>query len=163
MNTSSSSNVNPQNPQNNPLFITGKIGNKDIAKEDLNTFLASIKDFEWTDNNIYKPAKVVEVRPTFLHNESSPSSNYQGKNINFDVFYVDQNPHLQNFQQYKTDIENRRVQIQDKILQKNKEFIDNFFPGENLNENSDKKDLLEAIKKKQSQNYCQFAPKYQIE
>jgi hypothetical protein len=144
MNTNPTSNVNLQN---NPLFITGKIGNKEIAKEDLSTFLAGIKDFEWTDNNIYKSAKVVEVKPTFLHTESTSSPHYQNKNINFDVFYLDQNPHLQNFEQYKSDIENRRTQIQDKIAQKNKEFIENFFSGENLSENPDKKELLEAIRK----------------
>lgn len=135
------------NSQINALFITGKIGNKEIAKEDLNTFLSSIKDFEWTDNNIYKSAKVCEVKPTFVQVQNSSTSIYQTKNVNFDVFYVDPNPHLENFQQYKSDIENRRTQIQDKIIHKNKEFIDNYLQGENLSENPDKKELIEAIKK----------------
>ena len=117
------------NQMNNSLFIAGKIGTKDIAREDLNTFLSSIKDFEWTDNNIYKPAKVIEVNPMFAMQSSydNKASNYQSKNINFDVFYVEENPHLQNFQEYRLDIENRRTQMQDKIIQKKKEFIDNDF------------------------------------
>jgi hypothetical protein len=127
-------------------FISGAIGNKNIVKEDLSTFLSGIKDFEWTDNNIYKPAKVVEVRPTFVTNVNDQSSNFQPKNVNFDLFYVEENSHLQDFQQYKMDIENRRVQLGDKILSKKKEFVDTFFPGENVNESSNKKEILEYIK-----------------
>lgn len=145
-------NVNVNSNMNNPYVISGKFGTKDIAREDLSTFMSSIKDFEWTDNNIYKPAKIVEVKPTFLNNRtsSSQSAYYQPKNINFDVFYVEENSHLQDFQEYKADIENRRVQAQDKIMIKKKEFIENFFPGEKVNETSDKKEILEYIKNNKS-------------
>jgi len=134
---------------NNPLLICGKIGNKEIVREDLNTFLSSIKDFEWTDNNIYKPAKVVDVKPliNLSKNNSYDRMNgyYQSKNVNFDVFYVEENSRLNDFQQYKLDIESRRTQMQDKILQKKKEFLNNFLPGENINESSEKKEIMETI------------------
>ncbi len=128
------------------FFISGKIGDQEVIREDLNSFMTGVKDLQWTDNNLYKPAHSVEVKPTFVPCQFDRISNYQPKNINFDSFYLEENTNLNNFQQYKTDIETKRVQIQDKILNKKKEFIDTFFPGEGVNENSDKTKFLELIR-----------------
>jgi hypothetical protein len=130
----------------NPYIIQGGIGNKQIVKEDLNTFLASIKDFEWTDNNLYKPAKVVEVKPTFATTSKYSYQPYESKNINFDIFYIEDSGVSTNFKQYRQDMENRRTVIQDKVQSKFKDFIDNYFPGEKIGEKDFKKELLELIK-----------------
>ena len=140
-------NDNLNNPNNFKLIIAGRFGNKDIAREDLNTFMSSIKDFEWTDNNIYKPAKMVEIKPTFVVSQTDNSSSFQSNLANIDQLYLEENNHIKDFQQYKTDCDSRRVQLQDKILQKKKDFIDTYFQyNEKINESSDKKDLVDAIK-----------------
>ena len=142
-------NMNNQNmPNNFKNFIGGRIGNKEIAREDLNTFMSSIKDFEWTDNNFYKQAKSVEIKPTFVVNSTeSPNQPFQGNLSNINQLLLEENTHMSDFQQYKYDCDNRRVQLQDKILQKKKEFVDTFFSlNDKISESSEKKQLIEAIK-----------------
>jgi hypothetical protein len=143
-----SNNQNFNNQNNINLIISGKFGNKEIVREDLNTFMSSIKDFEWTDNNIYKSAKSVEIRPTFVVNQSDNNTNsFQSNLASIDQFYLEENNHLRDFQQYKTDCDSRKVQLQDKILQKKKDFLAAFFAyDEKVNEASEKKDLIDAIK-----------------
>src|SRR4051812_43845680 len=87
------------------MNISGKIGNKEIANENVGHFIQSVKEFEWTGNQIYKPAKVCDIRPTFVKSSSESRDHYQPKQINFDLFLVDENKHLANFEQYKSDIE----------------------------------------------------------
>jgi hypothetical protein len=139
---------NQNNPNNFKLFIGGRIGNKDIAREDLNTFMSSIKDFEWTDNNVYKQAKAVDIRPTFIVNQSESSNQSFQSNINnIDQLLLEENTHIRDFQQYKSDCDSRRVQFQDKILQKKKEFVDTFFSlNDKFSETAEKKELIDAIK-----------------
>lgn len=132
--------------QNYLQIIQGGIGNKQIVREDLNTFTMSIKDFEWTDNNLYKPAQVVEVKPTFATTSKYSYKNYESKKINFDAFYIDDSEVSNNFKQYRQEIENKRTVIQDKIQSKYKDFIDNYFPGEKIGEKDFKKELIELIK-----------------
>ena len=140
--------MNSNNQNNIKLIIAGKIGNKEIAREDLNTFMSSIKDFEWTDNNIYKSAKFLEIKPTFVITQSDNNSNsFQSNLASIDQFYLEENNTLRDFQQYKSDCESRKVQLQDRILQKKKDFIAAYFAyDEKLNEASEKRDLVDAIK-----------------
>jgi hypothetical protein len=130
------------------LVISGKIGNKEIVTEDIQHFITSIKDCEWTDNNIYKPAKVVDVKPNFGGKMSLQiNESYQPRNANFDQFLVEENVHLQDFQQYKVDIEDRKIQQIEKIQTKKKDFIHTFFTlNESLSENSKKEEIIECIK-----------------
>lgn len=132
----------------NNFNISGKIGNKEIAREEINSFLSSVKEFEWTDNALYKPAKVVEVKPINISLKSNiREAGYQPKNINLDQFKIQENQRLADFQQYKADLEDRKNAQQEKITQKKQEFLNNFFPNEHVvTENSDKKEFLELIK-----------------
>jgi hypothetical protein len=128
----------------NSMVITGRIGNKDIATESLNNFMSSVKEFEWTNNNIYKSAKVCDIRPTFVK-PNDGNVHYQPKQINFDMFLIEENKYLANFQQYKSDIEDRKKQLTDKIEIKRKDFIANYFPND-LNEGDDKKAIINQLK-----------------
>jgi hypothetical protein len=126
------------------MVISGRIGTKDIAREDIGNFISSIKDFEWTANNLYKPAKVCDVKPTFIQNLDLKNQ-YQAKQINFDLFLIEENQHLMDFHQYKADIEDRKKQLVEKIETKRKDFLANFFPNESIDSN-DKKAIVNLIK-----------------
>lgn len=140
-------NPNVHYPNNFKLIIAGRFGNKDIAREDLNTFMSSIKDFDWTDNNIYKPAKMIEIKPSFAITQTDNNISFQSNLSSIDQLLLEENNHIKDFKQYKADCDSRRVQLQDKILQKKKDFIDTYFQyNEKINESSEKKDLIDAVK-----------------
>jgi protease II len=132
----------------NTMVISGRIGTRDIAREDIGSFISSMKDFEWTANNLYKPAKICEVKPTFIQN-TEIKNQYQAKQINFDLFLIEENQHLTDFHQYKADIEDRKKQMHEKIEIKKKDFIANFFPNESVDVN-DKKSIINLIKANKS-------------
>lgn len=125
-------------------MITGKIGKREIVREEINSFIDSLKEYEWTDNNIYKTAKTADIRPTFNPKAYTNGNLYQKKNVNFDQFIVETNSRLSEFERYKYECENRRTKLQDEIAMKRKEFIEANFPRESVD--IDKKDLLELIK-----------------
>jgi hypothetical protein len=126
------------------MAVSGRIGNKDIATESLNNFMSSVKELEWTNNNIYKPAKICDVRPTFVK-PSSSTEHYNPKPINFDLFLIEENKYLANFQQYRSDLEDRKKQIIDKIDIKRKDFIVNYFPND-LKDTDDKEAVINQLK-----------------
>jgi hypothetical protein len=128
----------------NALIISGRIGTKDIAKEDISKFVSSVRDYEWTGNNLYKPAKVCEVKPSFIQN-TDIRDKFNPKQVNFDLFLIEENQHLGDFHQYKSDIEDRKKQLNDKIEIKRKDFMANYFPNETIDLN-DKKNILNLIK-----------------
>jgi hypothetical protein len=128
------------------MVVTGRIGNKDIASEPLNNFMSSVKEFEWTNNNLYKPAKVCDIRPTFVKpNTSDHKDHFHPKQINFDLFLIEENKYLANFQQYRSDIEDRKKQLIDKIDIKRKDFIVNYFPND-LKDTDDKQAVINQLK-----------------
>jgi hypothetical protein len=133
---------------NNNMVIGGRIGNKDIATDGINNFVQSMKEFEWTGNTIYKPAKVCDIRPTFVKSQGGSGTSgdhYQPKQINFDLFYIEENKYLANFQQYKSDIEDRKMQFLDKIETKKKDFAVSYFPND-LKDSDDKKTIIAQLK-----------------
>ena len=131
----------------NTMYISGRIGNKEIAKDDIQHFVQSIKDFEWTANNIYKPAKVVDVKPTFYKGNNFNEDNYIPQSLNLnEQFQIEESSHLYDFQQYKTQCEDRKFQQLSHIAQQRNDFIKNFFPNGNLSEDSEKKEIIDQIK-----------------
>lgn len=133
----------------NSMMICGKIGNKEIAKDDISHFVSSVKDFEWTANNIYKPAKVVEVKPTFSNPKQSENP-YQPHQAKIDSFLVEETNHLADFQQYKSQCEDRKYQQIGNIAQQRNDFIKNYFPLDNLSEDSEKTEIIAHIKMNKS-------------
>lgn len=129
------------------LFMMGKIGGSVIVNEDINKFFSSIKDIDWTDNNIYKPAKICEVKPTFAINSNhSQDKGFQSKISLFDQFLIEDNSnHLNDFQAYKSDFEDRMVKINEKITTQKNDFLQ-FIGVDGIDEKSDKTKILEAIK-----------------
>ena len=131
------------------MLMTGKIGSSAIVNEDINRFFSAIKDIDWTDNNIYKPAKICEVKPTFEvnSNQSSYSQAFQSKSGLFDQFIIEDNSnHLSDFQAYKSDIDDRMAKNLEKINTQKKDFILNILNTDGVDENSDKHTILEAIR-----------------
>jgi hypothetical protein len=127
------------------MVISGRIGNKEIAAEHLDNFMTHVKENDWTSNNIYKTAKVCDIRPTFIKPQSEGKELYQPKSIDFSVFAIEENKYLANFQQYKSDIEDRKKQLLDKIEIKRKDFIVNYFPND-LKDTDDKKAIINQLK-----------------
>ena len=56
-------------------FMVARFGKKKVISQDLNTFLNSIKQAEWTTNQAYLPAKDIEVKPTFKINQTDNNIN----------------------------------------------------------------------------------------
>ena len=129
------------------MFMMGKIGGSVIVNEDINKFFSSIKDIDWTDNNIYKPAKICEVKPTFTVNSNhSQDKGFQSKISLFDQFLIEDNSnHLNDFKTYKNDFENRMIIINEKITTQKNDFLQ-FIGADGVDEKSDKSKILEAIK-----------------
>ena len=65
------SNNNISQNSNFAPFMVAKFGKKKVISQDLNTFLNSIKQAEWTNNPSYLAAKDIGVKPTFKINNSN--------------------------------------------------------------------------------------------
>jgi hypothetical protein len=132
---------------NTNSFMTGKIGGSLIVNEDINKFFSAIKDIDWTDNNIYKPAKFCEVKPTFTINSNhSYSQGFQTKATTFDQYLIEDNSnHLNDFKAYKSDIDDRMGKVIEKISTQKNDFLQ-LLGVDGLDETSDKSKILEAIK-----------------
>jgi hypothetical protein len=128
------------------MIMMGKIGGSVIVNEDINKFFSSIKDIDWTDNNIYKPAKICEVKPTFTVNSNhSEDKGFQSKISLFDQFLIEDNSnHLNDFKAYKSDFEDRMMKINEKIVTQKSDFLQ-FIGIDGVDEKSDKMKILEAI------------------
>ncbi len=129
------------------MLMVGKIGGSVIVNEDINKFFSAIKDIDWTDNNIYKPAKICEVKPTFsINSNHSYSQGYQSKISMFDQLLIEDNSnHLNDFRAYESDFDDRMIKINEKINTQKKDFIQ-LVSLEGIDEKADKSKILEAIK-----------------
>lgn len=130
------------------MMLTGRIGGKVIVNADINVFFDQIKDLDWTDNNIYKPAKICEVKPTFSVNPRNISNqgNFQSKLGLFNQYLIEDNStHLNDFKTYKNDLESKYTKINDKISSQKTTFL-NTININGVNELSSKADILEGIK-----------------
>ncbi len=134
------------------MLLTGRIGGKVIVNEDINKFFDQIKDLDWTDNNIYKPAKICEVKPTFSVNARNPNQgHFQSKLGFFNQYLIEDNSnHLNDFRTYKSDVENKYIRINDKISSQKNTFLNNINLN-GINDSSSKSDILEGIKNNLSQ------------
>lgn len=130
------------------IFMTAKIGGSAIVNEDINKFFAEIKDIDWTDNNIYKPAKICEVKPTFtINNNHSYAGGYQSKISLFDQFLIEDNSnHLNDFRAYKNDYDDRMTKVNEKINTQKNDFIQ-LLSSEGIDDLSDKQKILDGIRK----------------
>lgn len=149
-------NMPPQNQfqgQFNATFISGKIGNKEIAKEDLPTFKSNLKETEWTQNPIYKNAKNADVQLTFNPKENRNNMpNFQRANIG--SYLLDIGPYLSEFNNYANDCLSKNAKMADEVEQKKNEFIKSCFPSD---ASIDMVTMLEKIKK----NRCYILSKDQ--
>lgn len=129
------------------MTMMGKIGGSVIVNEDINKFFSSIKDIDWTDNNIYKPAKICDIKPTFAINSNhSADKGFQSKVSLFDQFLIEDNSnHLNDFKTYRSDFEDRMMKINEKISTQKYDFLQ-FLAVDKIDEKSDKSKILEAIK-----------------
>jgi hypothetical protein len=132
---------------NTNLMLTGRIGGSVIVNEDINKFFDQIKDLDWTDNNIYKPAKIVDVKPTFSVNLNSHNQgHFQSKLGFFDQFLIEDNSnHLNDFKTYKNDVENKLIRSTDRIITQKDEFLQSI-KLEGIDDSAKKSQILEAIK-----------------
>ena len=128
------------------MIMMGKIGGSVIVNEDINKFFSSIKDIDWTDNNIYKPAKICEVKPTFTVNlNHSEDKGFQSKISLFDQFLIEDNSnHLNDFKAYKSDFVDRMMKFNEKIVTQKSDFLQ-FIGIDGVDEKTDKMKILEAI------------------
>jgi len=129
------------------MLMMGKIGGSVIVNEDINKFFAAIKDIDWTDNNLYKPAKICEVKPTFTVNSThSCNQGFQSKLSMFDQFLIEDNSnHLNDFRAYKNDFDDRIIKINEKINTQKNDFLQ-ILAVDGIDEKTDKSKTLEALK-----------------
>ena len=103
-------------------FIFAKIGQVEIANENLMTFKNNIKSTEWTQNSTYKNAKNIQITTTC---GNSRNDNNQRLNIqnNFNNYLLSFPSYLTDFANYENEIKQRfsKLDLDDK--NNNKEFI----------------------------------------
>jgi len=132
------------------MMLTGRIGGKVIVNEDINKFFDQIKDLDWTDNNIYKPAKITQVKPTFSTNQTN-QGHFQSKLGFFDQYLIEDNSnHLNDFKTYKNDVESKYIRVNDRITTQKNDFLQ-LINVDGINDASKKSEILEGIKNNLSQ------------
>ncbi len=121
------------------LCVEGFIGQINIVQVPYESFISTIKELEWTDNNLYKYATNCEVKPLFLSSTSIAKPKF-----NFNEIYVEESSRLDDFITYLNDMKTRRVNHQDVLEQEKTKFKQEILEGANLN---DKSEILAVIKK----------------
>ena len=103
-------------------FIFAKIGQVEIANENLMTFKNNIKSTEWTQNSTYKNAKNIQITTSCgnSRNDNNQRLNFQN---NFNNYLLSFPPYLTDFANYENEIKQRfsKLDLDDK--NNNKEFI----------------------------------------
>ena len=129
------------------MMMTGRIGGKVIVNEDINKFFDQIKDLDWTDNNIYKPAKICSVKPTFSVGEkNSQQGHFQSKLGFFEQYLIEDNSnHLNDFKTYKNDVESKHSRVNDRILSQKNEFMQ-MINLDGVDDSAKQSQILEGIK-----------------
>lgn len=140
------------NNNSNQKYILGKIGNQEILREDINIFLNTTKDKEWTSNNIYKAASCVNVKTKF---SNSHDINYNNNIVSkYDIRLVEDlisynnDDKLKSYITYIADQEEKNIKTIDKISN-NKEKISKFISNINFNNSSSstiKNDIIYSLK-----------------
>ena len=121
------------------LCVEGFIGQINIVQVPYESFISTIKELEWTDNNLYKCATNCEVKPLFLSSTSMAKPKF-----NFNEIYLEESSRLDDFITYLNDMKTRRVNHQDILEQEKSKFRQEILEGANLN---DKSEILAVIKK----------------
>ena len=138
--------------------MIAKFGKKKVISQDLNTFLNSIKQAEWTNNPAYLPAKDIEVKPTFKINQNEINLNNIPKYSNtVDKLYLHLNKiNINDYMNYTNEIKTRQNKIDNYVKKEKENFIRNNF---GFNEGKlDMNIILERIRN----NYMNFISKDQI-
>lgn len=93
----------------------GKIGNKEIIKEDIQSFMKLCKEMDWTSNAIYKGATNSIVEPTFSI-EKPKNNNTVSKYDNIlNNFIVNDQGILDSYLNFCQELENEEIKKIDKI------------------------------------------------
>ena len=93
----------------------GKIGNKEIVRESIQSFMQNTKGQEWTSNTIYKGATNSEVKPIFSMNKKNDNTLTKFKDNVIDNYLVKDNKVLEEYFDVVQDIENKNMKVFDKI------------------------------------------------
>lgn len=109
-------------------FITGKIGFWDIAREDIDSFGNNVRLTEWTNNQIYQNAKDVDISTTLSTNKTITINKQQKKN-KFNSLYLNFSPHLNEFENYKREWNERKQKTQEEIYNQKNNFLNKLFLG----------------------------------
>ena len=122
-------------------FIFAKIGQVEIANENLMTFKNNIKSTEWTQNSTYKNAKNIQITTTC---GNSRNDNNQRLNIqnNFNNYLLSFPSYLTDFANYENEINQRFSKLDTEDQNKNREFI-----SQNLSNTSTEIDFQTLLSK----------------
>ena len=122
-------------------FIFAKIGQVEIANENLMTFKNNIKSTEWTQNSTYKNAKNIQITTTC---GNSRNDNNQRLNIqnNFNNYLLSFPSYLTDFANYENEIKQRFSKLDTEDQNKNREFI-----SQNLSNTSTEIDFQTLLSK----------------
>ena len=153
------SNNNMSKNSDFPPFMVAKFGKKKVISQDLNTFLNSIKQAEWTNNPSYLAAKDIGVKPTFKINNSNNNeyNNIPKYSSTVDKLYLHLNKiNIDDYINYANEINIRQNKIDFYVKKEKEQFIKNNFL---FNEGKlDMNNILERIRN----DYLSFISKDQI-
>ncbi len=140
-------------------FMVARFGKKKVISQDLNTFLNSIKQAEWTNNPSYLAAKDIGVKPTFKINNSNNNeyNNIPKYSSTVDKLYLHLNKiNIDDYINYANEINIRQNKIYFYVKKEKEQFIKNNFL---FNEGKlDMNNILERIRN----DYLSFISKDQI-
>lgn len=115
-------------PQRFNFFISGMIGQKQIAGEVFDSFKLQLRQTEWTNNAIYKNAKNSKVTTSIARKDENENV-YMSRN-NFASYLIDTNKHLSEFKEYANNCEEKKYKLNEEISKKKAEFMEKMFPNE---------------------------------
>ena len=124
---------NNQNKKSHPInFIIGKFGKKTVISQDLNTFLKSIKQAEWTTNTSYLMAKDIKVETSFNKlNNNELDNNIPKYSNTINKLYLHLNDiNINDFNNYVNEIKNRKNKLKEDAKKEKEEFMKSNFPNE---------------------------------
>lgn len=115
-NNNNSNNNNIMNNPNQGNFIMGKIGNKEIIREDIKSFMKSSKELDWTTNPIYRGATNAIVKPTFSLNKKEDENIMTKYSDNvLGNFIVNDQGLMDSYYNFCQTYENNNMKVFDKI------------------------------------------------
>lgn len=135
--------------------VSAKFGQKEIVSGDINNYFSPSANIEWTDNLIYRNAKLCDVTTTF--SQSNKKAQFKSNDSSFrNIFPIVDEKTFADYFDKKASFESQYLKKKDKLESLKNEFITNTLKIENQTGEKEKinkvikEQFIEIIKKDES-------------